>query len=369
MPAPVTTPIQPPASLGTEAARTRLSALLRSPRDADRAEMARIEAWLGQEAFVAGDLDGALERLSAALGHDPGLTPARLNLAAVLIRLGRHDEATGWLEDLIAERPGHPDALFLAGEARFLSGRTEEAIDLWERSRAIQPGEAVQERIERARRLGAAEDGFLRSDGARFALRYDGGEGTPALAGEILSYLEEAYDQLARRLAYYPDGVVQVVVYPRRSFHDATESASSVGGIFDGQIRVPAGGLERLEDRSRRALIHELAHYFVAARSRGVAPRWLHEGYAQAVEGRSGRRDRAGLQDELRSKGPASAAEFGYSKALSQMEFFLETWSDLHLSDLLDRLGHGTDIERAFRDVTGLTQREFFASWAIWLAR
>ncbi len=328
-----------------------------------RREAALLNAYLGNVAMLAGDYETGRDRYREALRHDPGLLVARLNLATALLDLGRQVEAEEELRSILADDPGHARALELKGEAAFRGGRTEEAIASWERSLAIQPKESLAARLARARRLNGAEEGFHRLDSARFSMKFDGEMASQKLAAEILGLLEESYADLAGRLAHYPDAVIQVTLYSRRSFHEATESPAEVGGLFDGHIRVPIGGLERLTPRARRVLVHELTHSFVASKSRGTAPQWIHEGLAQVVEGRTAASDRPSLAEDWGGRGVTSAREFSYPRALSQVEFFLTTWSGSHLNDLLDRLARGSDIESAMRAVTGSSFEEFLEAW------
>jgi hypothetical protein len=56
-------------------------------------------------------------------------------------------------------------------------------------------------------------------------------------------------------------------------------------GVNDGTIRVPVRGLENPTPRLVGILRHELAHSFVAWRTRGNCPTWLQEGISQWLEG------------------------------------------------------------------------------------
>jgi hypothetical protein len=171
-------------------------------------------------------------------------------------------------------------------------------------------------------------------------------------------------------MAHVPERSIGVVLYPRRSFKEATASPDWVGGLFDGQVRVPIGGLTRLDSSIRRVLTHELAHAFITSKTRGNAPRWVQEGYAQVIEGRSAMGLRQALAQAFHILGgTASAGEFTYPKSLSQLEFFIETWSESHFLELLDQLGRGTDIDASLRSVTGLGESEFLSAWGAWLER
>ena len=332
-------------------------------------ELAALYAFLGNNEMLSHNYDGAVELYHDALDHNPGLLVARLNLCTALINLNRQDAAEEIARAVLAEQPANARAMELLGEAALQTGRIDEAIDLWRKSLALKPGEGLRARLDRALRLRHAEEGFQRTEGARFSLGFDGDEASPDLAREILDYLDASYSDLANRFAHYPEGVIRVTLYSRKAFQEATSSPDWVGGLFDGQLRVPIGGLSHLTPAVRRVLIHELTHCFVASRTRGNAPRWIQEGIAQVMEGRSASSSRAALRQAYKALGgPAGAGEFSYPSALSQVEFFLRTWSESHFNDLLDHLGRGTDIEASLRAVTGLTYPEFLAAWGESLA-
>lgn len=334
-----------------------------------RASLAAMHAYLGNLAVRSGDYEEAEARYRRALDHDPALPVARLNLSAVLITIDRHEAAESILVDVLSQDPGNARAQELLGEAAFQTGRIDEAIERWEKAIAGGAGGSLPARLDKARMLKEAEEGFKETGGGRFALRYDGEEASPRLAREILAYLGQAHSELSGRLGHYPDAVIHVILYSRTSFQAVTGAPDWVGGIFDGQVRIPIRGLHHLTPQARRVLMHELTHSFVASKTRGRAPRWLQEGVAQLMEGRSASRQKAGLAGGYASGGRAYAASFDYAKSLSQIEFLVEGWSAFHLNDLLDHLGRGTDIDGAMRAAIGLSYGEFLTAWGTWLTR
>ena len=331
-------------------------------------ELAVLHASLGNAAMIAHDYEGAVTRYNAALDHDPRLLVASLNLGTALIDLGRHEEAESLLRSLLSQDPDNARALDLLGEVAMQTGRTDEAIELWRKSLAIRPTESLQSRLERAGRLKQAEEGFERSEGAHFSLKFDTHQASNALAEEILSSLEESFSDLSTRFAHTPSGIIRVTLYSQQAFREATASPDWVGGLFDGQLRVPIGGLSRLTPQLAHVLVHELTHCFVTSKSHANAPQWVQEGIAQVIEGKSALSSRSALRESFEVLGPAGSREFSYLRALSQVEFFLHTWSDSHFNDLLDRLGRGNDIESAMRAVTGLSYDEFIKAWGESLA-
>src|SRR5262249_5774317 len=98
------------------------------------------------------------------------------------------------------------------------------------------------------------------------------------------------YATLARSFDHEPSQPIAVILLSKQSYYDATGAPAWSGGqydSFDGRVRIPIGGLSAsvMPDLDP-TLIHALTPPFVADLSGGVAPRELHEGLAQYMEGR-----------------------------------------------------------------------------------
>ena len=91
-----------------------------------------------------------------------------------------------------------------------------------------------------------AEEGMERKEGGHFLVKFSGGENVQA--GHLIGLLlEEAYFKVGADLGFYPDDKVEAVIYSREQFRDVTWSPSWAGAIYDGRIKIPAGGAEKSE--------------------------------------------------------------------------------------------------------------------------
>jgi hypothetical protein len=149
-----------------------------------------------------------------------------------------------------------------------------------------------------------------------------------------------------------------------------TQTASWTGGLFDGKIRVPVGGARSLNERLRRALVHELTHSFVHGKSRGNCPAWLQEGLAQIEEGK--RASAATLEEVARAYRSVDAGLHGdldYDSSLAFTEFLVSRHGLAALLDLLERLGRGVPEDRAMRQSLGQEMDGLLRDWGESLAR
>jgi tetratricopeptide (TPR) repeat protein len=85
------------------------------------------------------DLAGAEREFRLALEIAPQFTNARYNLALVLSKRGRHEEAEDLLADLLSYRPQVPDFLFAFGHVLFLQARFTEAIAAFQKLLNLDP--------------------------------------------------------------------------------------------------------------------------------------------------------------------------------------------------------------------------------------
>ncbi|MEZ4386620.1 MAG: tetratricopeptide repeat protein [Candidatus Krumholzibacteriia bacterium] len=93
----------------------------------------------GVAALDQGDLTEAERQFRLARRTDPGLLVADYNLALVLIKRGRHEDAVALLTPLVAARPSEADYGFALGNALFYQTRYPEAAAAFAAVLAVHP--------------------------------------------------------------------------------------------------------------------------------------------------------------------------------------------------------------------------------------
>jgi tetratricopeptide (TPR) repeat protein len=329
-------------------------------------QLALLLCELGLRAYGERDYDEAIARFREAQSDEPRSERAALGLAASHFALGQDVYARAILDQGLRDHPDHPDMLVLLGDVYYSQERLDEARAAWDRARALRPGRAVDSRLDKLRREEAVDGAYRRTDAAHFTLKYDGERTGPDLGSQILDYLEAQYTDLVVRFDYLPPQPIVVVAYPQKQFHEATLAEANVAGLFDGKIRVPIGGLQQIRAEARRVLLHELAHAFIAGKSGRTAPRWLHEGLAQHIEGvRTPSSTASALAREYRDRGGRGGwgEDFSYPSALSFVEFLIEREGFHRLLDVLEGMGRGLDEERAVQEATRYSLKELRDLW------
>ena len=310
------------------------------PRDlVDRIESPTGEAGLdpdilrSRDRLAARDPGEALRHARLALFRDPRSVPALQALAAAQLALGD---------------PGR------AKESASQALRLDEADP---RSRALLD--------EALAALGERQQG---SSDAQFRIRYEGSMNEP-IGMAVLKILTEAHAEYAKRLGFRPEQPVTVVLQTGASFRDTTRAPDWADGWNDGTIQAPVLGLDAPNPRLTRILRHELAHSFVASRTRNNCPVWLHEGVAQWLEGGEPDRDdallaplaRAGrLPSLLTLEGPfrglsEAQATSAYATSLAAVAYILRLRGEAGLLRLLAALSDRLPSDDALPVAVGLS--------------
>jgi hypothetical protein len=297
---------------------------------------------------------------------DERFPAARAYYTLCQLLLGEDALALGAVLDGLARDPDQAQLLELLGDLRDREERVEDALAAWQRSFELGPSDRLRRKVLRAQReLHVGRDYELELS-THFNLRFDG-EVDPGLSEAVLAYLEEQYWVIADAFDHSPRQPITVLLYPRQEFRDVTESPEWVGGLYDGKIRVPLGGLDRLNPVARNVLVHELTHAFVHSKTRANCPRWLHEGLAQIMERRSlSEADRQHVARRLAQGDPAGweSGGFSYPLALSLVRYLEARNGFAGLVRLLEGLADGQELEQALLGVYGEGYARLCARWA-----
>lgn len=287
----------------------------------DRPADGQIQATLGVALLRSGDYEGAKKALRSALS-----------------RLGEDGDLHRILAEIAAQQGEFPEAF----------SELEKALALNPKDQAAQ---TLKEKYSKEWKI---EEGMTKNFGGNFTVTYEGGG--EVLGRETLAILETAYVDLGARFQIWPAQKTEVILYGNRDFSALTNAPDWAGGLYDGKIRVPVGGLDTVNDRLRRILYHEYAHVLVHAIARNRVPHWLNEGLAQWAEEPRGTRATPLLDARLAKGEPplpferyattfarldAPDARLAYEQSLSLTAFLIERFGEARLLEVLHQLGEG----------------------------
>jgi tetratricopeptide (TPR) repeat protein len=320
-------------------------------------------------ALQAGRPADAVRLAQEVLAREPRSVAALLVLAEAQLRQGQSRPAREAAERVLRLDDRDARAHALLGEALAAQGNPEGAIEAFRASLRLRPDEEVQRRIED---LSPAP---VTASGPRFRLRFDGSINEP-LGLAVLEALGSAFDDYRARLGVAPEHSITVTLETEAEFQDA-RTPTWAQGLNDGSIRVAVRGLAQLTPRLRSVLRHELAHSFLAARTRGNCPTWLHEGVAQWLEGGDPEREDASLAAQARAgrlralaslEGPfqgqgSAEATLAYAESLSAVTHILRLRGQAGIVRLLSALADGMPAEEALPAAIGLSYPELERSW------
>ena len=314
----------------------------------------------------------ALRRFNEALAlGDRG--EIRRGLGYAYYRTNEPEQARTNLERAITQGAGDADTFLTLGRIHLDRHDQTHALAMLKQAVAAgadSPG--LGDTIARLERDAAAEADYHALGSSHFVIKVEGREDTEA-ARTVLNALEDAYRRVGARFAYYPLDRVEVVLYPDQTFREVTGSPHWSGGIYDGRIKMPIGGIARGTERLARTVRHEYAHAAIVTLSKSKAPVWLNEGLAQVAE----ETDDAGRTHRLRmavadggvlpltdleggfTRFDRDQASLAYAEAYFAAKYLLEHKGAYNVRRLLEAMGTADTNDAAFKQALGMTYGEF----------
>ena len=298
--------------------------------------------------------------------------------AMTLYKQGRYAEAVSVLDQALGIAPQNADVYHLQGQAYYADGRMAEALETLTRASELSGSHDVTPLLEKVRREWQVEQDMGREVRGHFQLSFVDGDQNANLATAILETLEDAYTELGADLAYYPDVRVPVLLYSRKDFSSLTRSPDWAGGVYDGKIRLPLGGMHHMTDQLAAILYHEYSHVLVHFLANRNVPVWLNEGLAELA----GRRiypvplvDLKKALDESQLlpwedlaapfSGLASdRVRLGYEQSYSLVHFMVDRFGWHKMTQLLELLGTRKEWQAAIAEV----YRDYGLDWPAILA-
>ncbi len=340
-----------------------------------------------------GDMQHALIDARTALTYAPEEPVLLMNVGYLLLRRSEFKESLEYLERARRFAPDNPDVPKLEGWAYYGLNKLDQAVAEWRQSEALRPDKEVQAALDRALADKKEEESYKENESSHFKLRYNG-TAAPALARDVLRTLERHFSEIESELNFTPPESIGVILYTQDAFSDITKAPAWAGALNDGRIRVPVQGLAGVDGELSRVLKHELTHSFIAQKTRSAcmglsascaihAPTWIQEGLAQWMEGqRSG--ENAAVLLQIYSAGHAfplsglegswlnmsgDAARYAYAWSLANIEYIVQADGMGDIERILDRIGAGTAVEVALKEVLHSDYNDVMQSTAEYLRK
>jgi tetratricopeptide (TPR) repeat protein len=331
----------------------------------------------GSEKMKSGDYQAAREAFEEAIRYNEADAAAHLGLGMAFFHLRDDKYAERELTKSSEIDPKGAAAYQLLGELYYRKDDLESAASYWEKAVSLNPSATgLRARLERIRRENRTEKDFNRDVTSHFLTKYEGREKIEA-GRIVLRILEDAYGVVGRELSYYPDREIQVILYSGQQFQEVTDAPGWSGGIFDGKIRIPVGGIEQETPGLRRLLYHEYTHAVVLSITPRV-PTWLNEGLAQYFEGKEVDNRQKDTLSKIAHAGKlpplanlegsfmglnGNQATYAYLFSLSSVRYMIDTFGMYRVKSVLDELASGAGTAKAIGNGISLSYEEFERGW------
>ena len=318
--------------------------------------------------YKAKAFDDALQSFGDSIDSKP-TAMAYKGRGLVYISEGKNDLAREALENSLARDEGDESVHFMIATILYDDNRLEEAKGNFATALALNPlnvsANQYLSKIDRE----SVEESFREKESFHFHVKYEGGKN--GVVGHVVSLtLEAAYQKIGIDLNFYPEDMITAILYTNQQYRDVTRSPSWTGGLYDGKIRLPVGGIERRNDDLTRVVYHEYTHAMTHRMTGGNCPTWLNEGIAQYEEGGEAIKRAEAVVRNSRGFMPlkslegsfmglnSSSVSLAYSVSLLAVDYIVREYGRNNLLRILEALGEGKRGEAAISSTIYLSYEE-----------
>ena len=354
-----------------------------------RSDLARALGGLGFEYLDEAETRLAEETFRRALGHADDYF-ANFGLGYLYFMRREDGEARTYLLASLALRDDYGPTHKLLGLITYRKGQTKKALERLEKAKKLDAKDKESAYlVDRWKAELEVLGEFVDLRSAHFDLRVD-----PQLPEKVRRRvereLEDSYQRIGDALGVWPEERTPVVLFTPGRFHKATGSQHWVGGLYDGQLKLPVAedvldDPQALEDLVR-VVRHEYSHVLVRILA-AECPVWFNEGLAQYFEAQyfealgTKRSQRiAMIHKRLREgsdariplpKMPArldgvddvDLARWIYLQGLGFVEFLAERYKPFRLRLFLRALSEEHSVSRAFERTYGASLADLEKEW------
>lgn len=359
-----------------EAAQSFREALEAEPAsEPARKGLATALAALGSARLLSGRLKESREFLEEAVETRPESTEYHRMLAGVLFQLGDLSLARREVDEALELSPDDDEARELSGDLCYREGELNLAVAEWEAAAKSRSRPVLTEKIARGRLEMDAEQGMRRETSRYFVVQYRS-DLPPELVKAFFEVLDQAFDILHDLLGDYPRDEIQVILYSGVSFRDVTRAPVWAGGLYDGKIKMPVGGLRSVQEVNNllSLLVHEMTHAFLHRMAPAGLPLWFNEGLATTFQGWDPGRIRewfsehppaiARISDvDLALQGRLGDVTAGYAAARLALGDIVEARGSGAVRGIIAGVGAGHPFPEVFRDEVRMDLQEFEDRW------
>lgn len=185
----------------------------------------------------------------------------------------------------------------------------------------------------------------------------EGQEKDEEIVNKISSITDELYISSGRFFGWYPEEVVQILIYYGTDYNNFTLLPPWSQGGYDGKIRLMIRK-NLSQNQLREIIFHEYTHLVVQGITKGNCPLWLNEAIAQYFSIKYG--SRRGITYEAPKIGykdfplkwaslPEKEVEELYKNSLMLLLDILQKTDETVITTILENLGRNENFETAIQ--------------------